>query len=360
MSAPDAPSDPPPAADGAGLEPARVTELLRDAGHAVEVTSIRSEPVGTGQMGASHRLHLTFGGDPGEVPDTLVAKVADGPPEKRAIASGSYRTEVVFYREVAATVAVRTPRCWASWMNDEATEFTLLLEDLAPRRQGDQIRGCTAAEAVAAAVNLAGLHGPRWCDPALVSDGFLNGIDPEVGSMLGDVLAPMTELFVQHFGDRLDPQDRAVLERVPDVAGPWLTGRAERFAPVHGDYRLDNLLFAPDGTDVAAVDWQTVSLGLPARDLAFLCSTGLDTELRRSCEDEVIEAYHGALVAHGVTDHPLGLCRDDYAYSMLQGPLIVVFGWAVAEPTERGDAMFLAMTERSCAAIRDHDPFSRM
>lgn len=115
----------------------------------------------------------------------------------------------------------------------------------------------------------------------------------------------------------------------------------ERYGPVHGDYRLDNLMFAPDGSDVAAVDWQTISLGLPARDLAFLCSTGLDADVRRSCEESVLRAYHQALVTQGVDDYRLDECRDDYAYAMFQGLLIVVLGWTVADKTERGDAMFL-------------------
>lgn len=344
-----------------GLDPERLNALLRDAGFDVTITAAAGEPVGTGQMGASYRLSLAFDGDPGEVPSTLVAKVAAGPPEKRAVASGSYRTEVAFYREVAPTVDVRVPRCFASWMTDDGTDFVLLLEDLAPRRQGDQVLGCGVDEAVAAAVNLAGLHGPRWRDPTLAGAGGLNVVDEESASLLAAVLAPMTERFVDRFGDRLRPEDREVLERVPAVAGAWLVGRSERFGPVHGDYRLDNLMFHPDGVDVAAVDWQTVSLGLPARDLAFLCATGLDAEVRRAGEDEVVTAYHRALMAYEpVVDYDLDTCRDDYAYSMLQAPLIIVFGWSVADPTPRGDDMFLAMTERSAAAIRDHDPFSRI
>lgn len=339
---------------------ARITELLRGAGHDVTFETITIEPVGTGQMGANFRLGLVAQGDRGEVPDTLVAKVAAGSPEKRAVAAGSYRTEVNFYRNVASTVAVRVPRCWASSIDDEGADFILLLEDLAPRRQGDQIAGCTPQQTAVAAVNLAGLHGPRWGDHSLVDTGGLNAVEADSASMVGDVLAPMNELFFTHFADRLTAEQRAVFARVPEVAGDWLLGRPERFGPVHGDYRLDNLMFAPDGSDVAAVDWQTISLGLPARDLAFLCSTGLNPEVRQSCEESVLRAYHQALCTHGVEGYSLDDCGDDYAFSMLQGVLIIVLGWAVADKTERGDAMFLKMTERVCAAIADHDPFARL
>jgi hypothetical protein len=82
--------------------------------------------------------------------------------------------------------------------------------------------------------------------------------------------------------------------------------------------------------------------------------------LRRSCEESVLAAYHEALLTYGVEGYSLEECRDDYAYAMLQGLLIVVFGWAVADKTPRGDAMFLAMAERTCAAIDDHDPFARL
>ena len=101
----------------------RVTELLQAAGHDVTIERITTERVGTGQMGASYRVALSVAGDRGDLPDTLVAKVADGPPEKRAIAAGSYRTEVDFYRNIASTVAVRAPRCWASWTNDDCTDI---------------------------------------------------------------------------------------------------------------------------------------------------------------------------------------------------------------------------------------------
>jgi aminoglycoside phosphotransferase (APT) family kinase protein len=43
-------------------------------------------------------------------------------------------------------------------------------------------------------------------------------------------------------------------------------------ALTHGDYRIDNLMFAPEGTRVAAVvDWELSTLGHPLADLGYLC-----------------------------------------------------------------------------------------
>ena len=54
----------------------------------------------------------------------------------------------------------------------------------------------------------------------------------------------------------------------------WLEGNMPEddglTAIVHGDYRIDNMMFAPDGTDVVALlDWELSTLGHPFADLAY-------------------------------------------------------------------------------------------
>lgn len=45
--------------------------------------------------------------------------------------------------------------------------------------------------------------------------------------------------------------------------------KSDRTALVHGDFRLDNLLYAPDSPEVLAViDWELSTLGDPITDLA--------------------------------------------------------------------------------------------
>ena len=317
-------------------------------GRQVEVLGV--EPVGTGQIGACYRVRIAGAGLPG----SILAKLPAADPATREMLAGAYRGEVTFYADLADTVAVRVPRCHHVAMREGTGEFTLLLEDLAPATQGDQLAGCTVDQARAAAVNLAGLHGPRWCDPTLELVPGLSRNGPDDAALLAELYGPATEIFVEALAGLLAAGDADTLRSCVQVAAGWALGRSERFALVHGDYRLDNLMFSADDT-VWAVDWQTLSLALPARDLAYLVGTGLDVADRRSREREIVAAYHRALVGHGVSSYAEEDCWEDYRFAMVQGPLVAVFGFAYGTRSDRGDQMFAAMVRRACAAIRDLD-----
>ncbi|HLV71836.1 MAG TPA: oxidoreductase family protein [Vulgatibacteraceae bacterium] len=330
-----------------GLTPEWLTGVLK-----AEVRTVSAEPVGTGQIGACFRLTLTGAG----VPASLVAKLPAADPAARALLGGAYRTEVLFYRDIAPTVAIRTPRCHHAEIDLGTFDFVLLLEDLSPAAQGDQLAGCSLRQADACMLALAGLHGPRWCDESLLGIDGLHHNTAADADALAEVYAPAVETFIDRFGDRLALVDRDTLRRTTEAVGPWLVARPERFALVHGDYRLDNVLFPPDGDTATTVDWQTLTVGLPARDLSYFLATSLTTEDRRAHEHRLVARYHEGLLSHGVTGYPLDLCWDDYRFALLQGPLITVLGCAYGTPTERGDAMFLTMAARACAALRDLDP----
>lgn len=324
------------------------------------VTGVTATRVGSGQIGTCHRLDLEGPGvDAGQAPRRLVAKLAAEDPAARAFLGGVYRTEVLFYRDLAHTVAVRTPRCHHGAMSGDATTFVLLLDDAAPAEQGDQLTGCTPGQAAAAVDNLAGLHGPRWCDPALLDVPWLSAVTEEDARTLGEVFAPATETFIDRFGDAIPAEDARTLRGTAEAIAAWAVARPERFGLVHGDYRLDNLLFPPgdapgDAAGVLAVDWQTLSIGHPVRDLSYLLGTGLDPADRAAAEHDLVARYHAALTGHGVQGYALEDCFDDYRFAALQGPLTTVLGCAYStHRTDRGDAMFLAMARRSCAQIRD-------
>ena len=314
------------------------------------VDAVTLHPVGTGQIGTCFRVAVE--GD--DVAPRLLAKLPPADRATRDMLAGTYRGEVRFYREIAPTVDIRVPACHFGWASPDSGDFVLLLEDMAPAEQGDQIEGCTPEQAHDAVANLAGLHGPRWCDETLAEIEGLTLDDPDSVALLEEMSGPTTELFIDGLGDLLDDEDRATLRACVPVLPTWMKGRGGRFGLVHGDYRLDNLLFPPDGRPgVAAIDWQTLSLALPARDLAYFVGTGLSVDDRRAHERDLVGTYHRRLLSYGVEGYSFEECWDDYRFSMLQGPLVATFGCAYSTRTERGDRMFAAMARRSCAAIRD-------
>src|SRR4051812_49157971 len=229
------------------------------------VRSVDIEPIGTGQTGASFRLHLDA--DPGagaSLPDTLVAKTAAGEREQRERGGPGYRNEGGFYTEFRDRVAIRTPRCWFAEISDDNCSFVLLLDDLAPARPGVQVDGCTAAQAADAVRNLAGLHAPLWNDPTLTGRGdWLSTMTGARAEFLGTVTQSAAEVFIERYAEELG-DDADTLRRSAALTAQWGVIDTGVLTLVHGDYRLDNLMFPAADTDdgagandgVSAVDWQ--------------------------------------------------------------------------------------------------------
>ena len=335
-----------PVADGiADLDPVFLTAALGR-----EVVEAQAAPVGAGQIGATYRLTLRYGSG-ADGPTTLVAKLAAADPDHRAGVAGGYRSEVGFYRHVAPTVEVATPACWYAAIADDGAAFTLLLDDLAPATTLAMVETCTVAQAEAALRNIAGLHASRWNDPALAELEFLL-VDDDLD--LGALHVGATEQFVARYDGALDPAEVDTLRRAAEATAAWTTARPEPFSVVHGDYRLANITFHPDGP-TAVVDWQTAILASPARDVAYFLGTCVDPALRRECERRLVGVYHQELLARGVRGYGADRCFDDYRFGQLHGPLITVLGseFATITRTPSADAMFLAMARRSCVAIRD-------
>lgn len=326
------------------VTPGWLADVLGTPVDAVDVTQ-----VGTGQIGTCYRIRAT-GPD---VPGSLLLKLPD--PGSRELLAGAYAMELMFYDRIAPTLACRVPAVHGARIEPGTGHFVLLLEDLAPLVQGDQVAGATPAQVRDAAVNLAGLHGPRWCDRTLLDLPGLTLNDEDSVSLLEEMYPSTMDLFLDGLGDLVDEETAATLHACVPLTRRWLLARPERFGLVHGDYRLDNLMFTAGGGpgEVAALDWQTLSLALPARDLAYLVATSLEPEVRREVERGIVEAYHARLVELGVTGYDLDTCWDDYRFAQLQAPLVAVFGCAYGQRTERGDRMFAAMVRRSVAAIRD-------
>jgi Ser/Thr protein kinase RdoA (MazF antagonist) len=316
-----------------------------------EVRSVTLEPIGTGQTSSTYRLTL----DAVDCPSSLVAKLAEGDGEARRRVATAHRSEVGFYRHVAPRLEVPVPACRYAAISDDGASFTLLLEDLSPRRQGRQNEGCSLLHATLAMENLARLHASHWNDQALGELDFLVPLTEERAAFLATVIRIATDAFIARYALHLEAADVATLRAVAAVLCEWQLNHPEPFSLVHGDYRLDNLLLHPAGDDVVVVDWQTLMIALPARDVAYFIGTSLPVEQRRTQESQLLSAYHEGLQARGVEDYSADRLTHDYRVGQLHGPMITVLGSLTSSGTRSGaaDEMFLSMARRACAAVRE-------
>ena len=334
----------------ADVTPRWLESVLHQGVRAVEVT-----PIGTGQTGATYRLSVDYGPGADGLPATFAIKLSSQDEAVRERVAMGYRSEHAFYTEVAGVVRVPIPRHFHCQVSDDGGDFVLLLADLAPAIQGDQIGGCTATEAELGVRALAGLHGPTWCDPRWIDFPGLAipTATEDAITGLGDIAVLATTMTLDRLGSRMSADDRETATKATSTITPWLLADRDRFALLHGDYRLDNLLFTPERTAVTVVDWQTMGVGLPARDLAYFAATSLLPEARAVAERDLVDAYHAELVGYGIADYDRDACWRDYRVGMLQVPLISTLGCAFSISTERGDDMFLLMLQRGCRAIRE-------
>jgi hypothetical protein len=339
-------------------DPARITadwlaEVLRFANVVgdASVSKLVAETVGTGQMGRNVRFHLEWRGDPSAAaPRTLVGKFPSDDPKSRAtgVAQGVYLKEVCFYLQLKSTVGIRTPRCFFAASEGDAGDFVLLLEDLAPAVQGDQLAGCTPDTAELALCELAKLHAPRWADPTLTQLDFLKRAGPEAASLLQTIYNAVWPGFAERYGDRLGPRALALCERLTTGLTGWVSGASGPETIVHGDYRLDNMLFGTDagGYPLAVVDWQTVALGHALSDASYFLGGSLLPDDRRANERALLRGYWERLCSAGVASYSWDACWRDYRRQAFAGVVMAVVASMIVEQTERGDEMFIAMASR--------------
>src|SRR5580698_4120823 len=165
------------------IDAAWLTARLREVGALREsrVTGYSTQSVGNGLVGTGVRFSLQYDAAEPGAPANVVGKFPSDDPTSRQSGAGMrlYLREVNFYRHIAPTVKINTPRVYASGFDPGSHDFFLLFEDMAPARGGDQLTGCDVADAATAMVEIAALHGPRWGDPGLDALDWLGLPQPE-------------------------------------------------------------------------------------------------------------------------------------------------------------------------------------
>ncbi len=327
---------------GAGDRTARVTE--------VDIT-----PVGAGRLSRCVRIRLRWS-QPGAGPATVVGKfpAADDLTRRTGVLSDGYRRELLFYRRLAPAVRMSVPRCHLAEFEAATGDFVVLLSDAAPARSRDQLRGASPGDVAVALEELVHLQAPFWGGAGLAGHDWLPVHGPATGRRRAAIYQVTAQRFVDRFGSRLSPDARSVVLRFARLVRRWAGAQRPPYTLLHGDFRLDNLLFA-DGAEAApltVVDWQTVAIGPGPNDAAYLVGGALPVPVRRACEEELFQLYRRSLASAGISWGEAA-CRRSYRLGALAGLHMTVVGAMLVAGDVAGDAMFLSMAERHTTHVID-------
>jgi hypothetical protein len=325
------------------------------------VADFTVERIGTGQMSECYRVRLSYTDARSDGPESVVLKVAATDPVSRqtGLALGLYEREVRFYGDIAPGLGGPIAPCYHAAIDTATGAFDLLLGDAGPAVVGEEIAGATTEQARLAVVELGRLHGPLLGDESLAEAPWLNRDAPLNQAMITQLYAG----FIERYGDQIAPEHRMVCEHLVAAFDGYLAQESEQGriqGLVHGDYRLDNMLFGTAEADRAltVVDWQTVSWGPALTDLSYFLGCALSTQDRRAENHALLRAYHEALgPAAPITfdDVADGVRRQSFF-----GVMMAIVSAMLVERTERGDRMFVTMLERHCDHVLDTDALATL
>jgi hypothetical protein len=336
----------------------RVTAVLRATGAATPhgfVTELGTAPVGNGKLGRCVRVTLRWS-PAGAGPETVIGKfaAADDRTRTTGLASDSYRRELLFYRHLAPAVQISVPHCHAGEFDPASGDFGMLLSDAAPARPRDQLRGANLDDVALALEDVARLQAHFWGGAHLSGHEWLPVHDPASGRRRAAIYQVMAPRFVARFADRLSPEARAVVTGFVPLVRPWARAQRPPYTLVHGDLRLDNLLFDDrvGAVPLTVVDWQTVALGPGAEDAAYLVGGALSPSVRRARGEDLFAHYRRCIGRAGLSWDETA-CRRSYRIGALAGLHMTVVGAMLVAEDPASDVLFLSMAERHAAHASD-------
>lgn len=126
---------------------------------------------------------------------------------------------------------------------------------------------------------------------------------------------------------------------------------------LHGDTHIGNTYVLPDNTG-GLLDFQLIVRGPWCHDLTYLLITGLDIDLRRQHERELINFYRDTLASHGVVNVP----TKDEAFRLYRQSAVwgLVIGWLICPPQNYGETITTANIHKMVTAMVDLDSLASL
>lgn len=347
----------------AAIDAPWLSAVLREGGVDAEVKSFTAKNVGTGQIGESVRFVLDYARETPGAPRSIVGKFPSPGDESRSagVSLGNYWREVNFYKHLAASALISTPTCYFTDV-DDAHEFVLMMEDLGPAEQGDQLKGVSLETAGIVLAEAAKLHASHWMDDGLNDYEWINNTPKAARPISPELVAAIWQGFTQKYAERLTPEARHIGET---MIAKFDLNRVKNDRPrclVHCDFRPDNMMFATPagGKPITVLDWQSISYGTGATDVAYFLGGAITPDERRANEKQLLTRYLDGLKKLGVTGYTYDDLIHDYGAGSFQLFITAFFAAMVVTQTARGDDMFFCMLNGATAQIMDHDALKHL
>ena len=333
-----------------------ITGALQASGHpSAVVASVATEriAVGEGFLGELARLSITYG--EGDGPATAIVKIPTTDSGLKPIGEmlDVYGREHRAYAHLLPKMKVRTPRAYLNLGDAETQSYCLVLEDVGHLDGGDHHAGASLAQARAAMVAAAGIHG-RWWNQVDELD-WVPPIDSPLNMGLQGMFEASWPMVVDQYGEQLGPDVLAHLERyLPTVSDMFASFGESSRTLTHNDFRLDNMFF--DGDELVMIDWQLLGRGDGMGDLVPFLTCNLDTDLRRANEADLISLYRDTIETMDAGYVHLDDLMNAYKLT-LNFWLCAWLNNAVTkgETTQRGEELFERIISRTLDAYVEHE-----
>ena len=321
------------------------------------ITSCEVAQIGVGVGVSSALYRVTLTGDEA-CPETVVVKLPAL--DEAAVFTSTmlrmYIREVRFFDELAAESPIRVPQRYFGEVDEESSHFIVVMEDMGGMRMVDQLAGMDIVDAERVVDELATWHAKWWGKGKALAEAGIT-------VSLGDPIYPAVLPFVFGEGWEKVTTGMKVSDEILSVGPRWadaLVGlltdlSAEPTTLAHGDYRADNILFAPDGSMVL-IDFQLIGTGSGAYDLAYFITQSLDPEVASANEKPLFDRWIEGLRSAGVPAEDLEIQWELYrkaALFCLVYPIVASRGMDLSDPRQYG--LIECMNTRLTRAIGELD-----
>lgn len=284
-----------------------------------------------------------------------------------AVPAAGLFNEQQFYRRIQPTLEIETPVGYYAAADQKSGRSMFLLEDIA------ETRNCTFGDVSKLYVSramaedqmrlLAKLHGTFWESPRF---------DTDLSWLKTSLKWQINVNNMMNFGGRslvglrraADVIPRQLHGRGPDIWSAAMRSLAahstEPMTVLHSDVHLNNWYVTGEGR-MGLCDWQVMTRGNWAMDVAYAMTSALTVEDRRAWERDLIEIYLDQLkISGGAADLSIDHAWQMYRQQIFHGLIFWLYtmGHGKLQPAMQPDSVSRVNLERMTNAVVDLDSLS--